>query len=213
MDVNIESDVVVRGHAFEDTIDGYFSLRDSLRQLMIRQSCNTAFVRILHAPVMEIPGLAVNEPVPLYIQEAYAGMIQQMTVLAEVKNDDIALSGIAEWKWEAEGNDILFSPECRLAEPAYVCGIKYHCEEVNRLEDIAEKPPAVKSVDTQPYFQLQHNFFEGRIESGTSRLDGTVVSLLVSRPINKSQPVVINFGLSKEISQKKLLLNFLQDHR
>ena len=73
---DLEADVIpVAGHLFEDTIDGYFPLSTSLGHLMTRQRAQTAWVSITHAPILHVPGLPPNAPVPLRTASDQVGML------------------------------------------------------------------------------------------------------------------------------------------
>lgn len=118
---------VIAAMAFEDTIDGYFPLRESLRQMLMRNRFESALVFIVQAPAMEIPGLPPEDPVPLYITEGHGSMIQQMAVLARLQDNQATVSGVAEWHWWGNHrmDDQDFSDMHRLAEPAFIRAIGF----------------------------------------------------------------------------------------
>ena len=119
------------GHVFEDTIDGYFSLQESIRQMMERQGFSAAVVYLDHAPAMEIPDLAPEDPVPLYVSDGYGCMINHMTLVVRYVDDEVEIEGMGDWRW-LDGplvDEPGFSPRHRLAEPAFIRGIGYHLPE------------------------------------------------------------------------------------
>lgn len=115
------------GSFFEDTIDGYFPLRESLRQMMERNAFDNALIRMIHAPAMDIPGLGADEPVPLYIVDHMSCMIHHMTLLIQYSVDTLHICGVAEWQWEGNyrAGESGFAMGHRLAEPALVRGIQW----------------------------------------------------------------------------------------
>lgn len=117
---------VIAGKAFEDTIDGYFPLRESLRQMLVRNECRTALVFILHAPAMEIPGLAPEDPVPLYITQGHGCILYEMALIVRLVAGNAVVTGLANWNWwgQHRADDPVFSDMHRLAEPAFIRGIQ-----------------------------------------------------------------------------------------
>lgn len=109
-----------RLYAFEDIIDGYFPLRISLMQMLERLGTPLAYVEITHAPIMQIPGLPHDAPVPLNIRAGRAGVIDRLHLRAEGNG---ALSGAGSWRWldGSHAGDVL-DPMTRLAEPVYLWG-------------------------------------------------------------------------------------------
>jgi hypothetical protein len=114
----------VDGRAFEDILDGYFPLNESVRQMMARHDFRFMRISILHAPVMNIRGLAPTEPVPLYLRKIYAGMIDSMVITAEQPAEGMQMSGSGTWMW-VDGTEETqrFPASTRLGEPAFVRGI------------------------------------------------------------------------------------------
>ena len=119
------------GHVFEDTIDGYFPLQESLRQMMERQGFSSAIVSLRFAPAMEIPNLAPHDPVPLYVSDGFGCMINRMTLVVRHVGDEVEIEGLGDWKWfDGQSVDALsFSPLHRLAEPAFIKGIGFKANE------------------------------------------------------------------------------------
>ena len=112
------------GCAFEDILDGYFPLGESLRQLMERRRFISVWVTILHAPVMNISGLPLTAPAPLFLPRIYSGMIDHMVLSAETSAEGIAMTGRGEWFWtDGRAETGTFPPLTRLGEPAFIRGI------------------------------------------------------------------------------------------
>ena len=112
------------GHAFEDILDGYFPLSESVRQLMERQHFICMWITILHAPVMNISGLPSTAPAPLFLPRIYSGMIDHMVLSAETSAGGIAMTGRGMWFWtDGRAETGTFPPLTRLGEPAFVRGI------------------------------------------------------------------------------------------
>lgn len=112
------------GCAFEDILDGYFPLSESLRQLMERQRFICMWITILHAPVMNISGLPSTAPAPLSLPRIYSGMIDHMVLSAETSAEGVAMTGRGMWFWtDGRTETGTFSPLTRLGEPAFVRGI------------------------------------------------------------------------------------------
>lgn len=63
---------------FQDILDGYFTLKESVRQMMVRHDLTWVWMALWHAPVMDIGGLGPREPVPLHLRDGYAGLIDAM---------------------------------------------------------------------------------------------------------------------------------------
>lgn len=112
------------GCAFEDILDGYFPLGESLRQLMERRRFICMWTTILHAPVMNISGLPSTAPVPLCLPRIYSGMIDHMVLSAETSAEGVAVTGRGVWFWtDGRAETGTFPPLTRLGEPAFVRGI------------------------------------------------------------------------------------------
>lgn len=116
----------VNGRVFEDTIDGYFALQESLLQLLVRQQFTSAWISIVEAPFIVLPDIPPTSPVPMKLHpHTPSGIIQYMAVVAAVRNDKIQLSGVARWSGLTQ--DSAFQQKLpqslRLAEPAFVRGI------------------------------------------------------------------------------------------
>lgn len=113
------------GHLFNDTIDGFFPLHVSLRHMLERNGYASAVITLQYAPIMFIPALPHDAPVPLNIKSsATTGIIKTMSFC--VAPDRIC--GTGTWQW-LPSDDAINEPTAvelnamtRLAEPAYVEG-------------------------------------------------------------------------------------------
>ena len=125
--------IPLAGHVFEDTIDGYFPLQESLRQMMERQGFVAAIVSLVLAPAMDIPDIAPVDPVPLYVTVGYGCMINRMSIIVRYADGKIETEGLGDWKWYNGPSigDRLFSPLYRLAEPAFVQGVGFKAGALN----------------------------------------------------------------------------------
>jgi hypothetical protein len=105
---------------FNDVIDGYFPLQISLSHLLVRLNTKLAYLEIRYAPIMDIPGLAHSDPVPLNVKVGRAGMIEKLHVRYESSGN---FSSNGSWHWlDAQEANSSFDKVIRLAEPAYVQG-------------------------------------------------------------------------------------------
>ena len=128
------------GQFFEDTIDGYFPLQESLKQMMERQGFSAAIVCLSYAPAMEIPDLAPSDPVPLYVTDGFGCMINRMTLVVRYSEGRAEIEGIGDWKW-FDGPLVdapHFSPLHRLAEPAFIKGVGFRASDLvaKKLEQL-----------------------------------------------------------------------------
>ena len=112
------------GASFEDIIDGYFPIETSIAQLLARRKLKHAVLLLTHAPIMHIPDLEPQAPVPLSIRQGRAGMIDQMVLFAQTDAQTCSISGQGIWRWldQTPTGDV-FDPQTRLAEPAFLLGI------------------------------------------------------------------------------------------
>ena len=105
---------------FNDVIDGYFPLQISLSHLLERLDTSLAYVEITYAPIMDIPGLKLFDPVPLNLKMGRVGMIEKLHVRYESSGN---FSSNGSWHWlDAQEANNSFDKVIRLAEPAYVEG-------------------------------------------------------------------------------------------
>lgn len=116
-----------QGVPFEDIIDGYFPLRVSLGQMMDRLGAARAFVELSHAPIMQIPGLSHEAPVPLNIRAGRAGIVERLALWVDRDpNGGLCLGGSGVWRWlDGDLGAPCLDPNTRLAEPAFVVGRWY----------------------------------------------------------------------------------------
>lgn len=114
---------LVDGTVFEDTIDGYFPLHLSLRQMLDRTGFAAALVILRHAPIMHLPGLPEDAPVPLRLPGGQAGLIRRLMVLVSQDGTRTPLQGVGRWGWF--GPEVPLGPDTRLGEPAFLRGIGF----------------------------------------------------------------------------------------
>lgn len=108
---------------FQDILDGYFTLRDSVRQMADRHAFAWATLTLMQAPVMDVPGLSRGEPVPLHLREGHAGLIETLVLTAvRVEGGDMRLFGVGEWRWFDDRAGTALPADVRLGEPAFVRG-------------------------------------------------------------------------------------------
>ena len=134
---------------FNDVIDGYFPLQISLSHLLERLDTSLAYVEITYAPIMDIPGLKLFDPVPLNLKMGRVGMIEKLHVRYESSGN---FSSNGSWHWlDAQEANNSFDKVIRLAEPAYVEGFfvsnKPVCNSMKVAKSIiADKMPIGKEV-------------------------------------------------------------------
>ena len=111
------------GRPFQDILDGYFPLRESVRQMAVRQGFGAVTLMLTQAPVMDVAGLAEDEPVPLHLREGYAGLIDTL-ILTGLRAADgrFRLFGGGDWRWFDARDDAALPADIRLGEPAFVQG-------------------------------------------------------------------------------------------
>lgn len=133
---------------FHDILDGYFTLKESVRQLMARHQLSWAWIVLRHAPVMEIDGLEPDAPVPLHLRDGYAGIIDAMVLTVThtggAESDAFVLVGTGEWRWLTSREDTALPKDIRLAEPAYLTGFGLsatrNARQIGADEVLAELP-------------------------------------------------------------------------
>lgn len=112
------------GRAFEDILDGYFPLGESVRQMMARNGFSSVWINLLHAPVMNLHGLPPTAPVPLHLPKTYSGMIDFMALTATLSDGETRLTGVGNWFWvDGREENNIFPTVTRLGEPAFIRGI------------------------------------------------------------------------------------------
>ncbi|MEP3845527.1 MAG: hypothetical protein ABJM43_09320 [Paracoccaceae bacterium] len=115
----------VRARVFEDTLDGYIPLELSIQYMLDRNRFQAAWIVLMHAPVMDIPGLAATAPVPLILSQSCSGLIDNMDIIATRHRDTAQLSGVGSWRWSAAMHETKFAPSHRLGEPVFIRGIGF----------------------------------------------------------------------------------------
>ena len=110
----------LKSHPFEDTIDGYFPLHESLVQMLERMGFASAIVTLDYAPIMHIDCLPGDAPVPLNIRAGFAGLIGKMTFCVTPDT----LCGVGTWRWlTADAHNVArFDAATRLGEPCFATG-------------------------------------------------------------------------------------------
>ena len=201
--------IITRAKVFEDTIDGYFPLSESLRQMMERNRFDTALVRILHAPAMEIPGLKPQDPVPLFITNGHGCMIHQMTLIVRLDGNKIAVSGAGEWSWIGEHRlkDDQFSTEHRLAEPAFIRGIQLGTTK-DSTDPVQNKSDAALSHENENnHLVLLHSsLVDSCIMKGHSSAVGTKIHIRLVEPDQcEQQELIASLVFEKEAKEMRLL--------
>ena len=121
---------------FNDVIDGYFPLQISLSLLLVRLNTTLAYLEIRYAPIMDIPGLAHFDPVPLNVKVGRVGMIEKLHVRYESSGN---FSSNGSWHWlDAQEANNSFDKVIRLAEPAYVQGFYASNKPVSNTMKVAK---------------------------------------------------------------------------
>lgn len=173
---------------FEDILDGYFPLRESLRQMMARRHLDNALVSLLHAPAMRIPGLAYDDPVPLYLNDGQAMLIDAMLLLVQLSTNDCQLSGVARWRMlgETVAETAAFEPTDRLAEPAFVRGVELMSVQSRAGPDTID--PTVATVHA--------HWVWGCITRGEFALNGRCLIASSNHPSVTARPVRVRADLA-----------------
>ena len=90
--------IPVEAARFEDIIDGYFPLQESLRQMLCRNGFASACVTLTHVPIMDIPNLAPEAPVPLRLIQGVSGIADRLDIIVTpIFAGLLAIIGIAVW--------------------------------------------------------------------------------------------------------------------
>lgn len=108
------------GRLFEDLVDGYFPLGESLRQGLARNGLSAALVLITQAPILHLPQSA--GPVPLRLPRGASGLIRRFWGYAWRQGAEVQLIGAGDWHWD-DGSLRPLNAATRLAEPAFLRGI------------------------------------------------------------------------------------------
>ena len=157
---------------FNDVIDGYFPLQISLSHLLKRLDTSLAYVEIKYAPIMDIPGLQLFDPVPLNLKVRRVGMIEKLHVRYESSGN---FSSNGSWHWfDAQEANNSFDKVIRLAEPAYVEGFFVSNKPVSNSMKvaksiIADEMPIGKEV-WGPFITKDYQSLSAK-SSGTKRKD------------------------------------------
>lgn len=126
---------------FHDILDGYFTLKESVRQMMTRNHLLWANFTLLHAPIMDISGLASDAPVPLHLRGHHAGMIDVMvlTVMRVAPHDtgEFILIGAGDWQWLNGPTDADLPKDIRLGEPAHLTGFGVSTQPLPKSKQMA----------------------------------------------------------------------------
>ena len=177
--------------AFDAIIDGYFPLAISVAQLMERLGATRAYLEITHAPIMHIPGLPQDAPVPLNISEGRAGLIDCMQLLVTREAGQTRLSGAGDWRWlDRSHHTATFDPFTRLAEPAYLTGFADFSQgTVRPIPNAAQIARRVTLSPAQPAARLDTLTMAGWSSSefiGPLYTDGVIQARKAKR--SKSEP-------------------------
>jgi hypothetical protein len=157
---------------FNDVIDGYFPLQISLSHLLKRLDTSLAYLEIKYAPIMDIPGLQLFDPVPLNLKVGRVGMIEKLHVRYESSGN---FSSNGSWHWfDAQEANNSFDKVIRLAEPAYVEGFFVSNKPVSNSMKvaksiIADEMPIGKEV-WGPFITKDYQSLSAK-SSGTKRKD------------------------------------------
>lgn len=107
--------------AFEDILEGYFPLRLSVADLMMRRNLTHATLELSFAPIIDVPGLPPDAPVPLNIRSGRAGMIRWARLDVQSMPGGSMVGGCGKWEWfDDTPQETALNPMTRLAEPALV---------------------------------------------------------------------------------------------
>ncbi len=158
--------IAVEAVPFEDFIDGYFPLGQSLRYLLDRRGFASAWIVMRVAPVMEIPGLRDHDPVPLHIDSKNEGQIDWLSASVRRSGSTAGYSGAARWAWNEPALDQsnVLSPIVRLAEPAFIRGIGFLPGDLQ-----TEALGAIRGTSrrTVVSIMMQNDDMQGRLGAGT----------------------------------------------
>ncbi|WP_417599497.1 hypothetical protein [Pararhodobacter oceanensis] len=123
---------------FQDILDGYFTLRESLCQMMARHGFQWAWLTLRHAPIMQIDGLPPEAPVPLHMRDGYAGFIDgMMLTVIRRGSSDLLLHGSGAWRWLDRPDTTGLPQDIRLGEPAYLTGFGLSARPIAPLRRIS----------------------------------------------------------------------------
>ncbi|MEP6021344.1 MAG: hypothetical protein ABJ251_22965 [Paracoccaceae bacterium] len=140
----------VRAQVFEDTLDGYIPLELSIQYMLDRNGFQAAWIVLMHAPVMDIPGLAASAPVPVTLDTSCSGLIDSMDMIATRGNDGTQMSGVGSWRWNAaeRAHETEFAQTHRLGEPVFIRGIGFECAETPSIVSLSFGPMTIADAQT-----------------------------------------------------------------
>ncbi len=211
----MDDDCSFLGVFFEDIIEGYFPLRESLTQLLIRQSFDFAFVSFIFAPTFKNNQVRKNSTVSYHVETINSGMLTYFTALAELRNTEIDATGVASWCWKKNYPTGVyhFLTSDRLAEPAFVRGfglipkngdetVSYN-QEKSSGSNIALRTPSLKprplnSSHNHLRLNIKHSVINGKIVRGDILQNGNNIILVPKR-------------LEDEVNQQNYVVNFEND--
>ena len=161
---------------FEDVIDGYFPIGESLKQMLQRFHANSAWVNFIYAPIIRGDHLAPSDPVPVNVAGCVSGMINDVSIFISMENRDVVLTGVGDWHWHnATTNESEpLAPSNRLVEPVFVRGylfmneleektIRQNCNEKenNMLQVNSEKSKTItKGIDIKLHLEAQFGLIQ-----------------------------------------------------
>ena len=165
--------IAVEAVPFEDFIDGYFPLGQSLRYLLDRRGFASAWIVMRVAPVMEIPGLRDHDPVPLHIDSKYEGQIDWLSASVRRSGSTAGYFGAARWAWNEPALDLsnVLSPVVRLAEPAFIRGIGFLPGDLQ-----TEALGAIRGTSgrTAVSILMQNDNMQGRLSESAGAIDRVI---------------------------------------
>ncbi|HBZ43998.1 MAG TPA: hypothetical protein DEO85_08090 [Maritimibacter sp.] len=105
---------------FDDILDGYFPLGESLAQCLDRNRFGAALIVLTHAPILDLADRPDTAPVPLRLGGQTSGLIRRLMVVVTTGRP---VQGQGDWQWHDENTNRALTAHTRLAEPAFVRGI------------------------------------------------------------------------------------------
>tara|TARA_B100001093_G_C26803767_1_gene1004568 strand:+ start:499 stop:1149 length:651 start_codon:yes stop_codon:yes gene_type:complete len=141
----------LKAQCFEDIIDGYFPLKESLKQMLGRFHSSAAWINFRFSPMINQGNLRPSDPVPLQVDGFRAGLINEASILVISTKGDVILTGIADWSWHGSDREAEpeLSPYHRLAEPALVRGCLLNGETEPLLENLENSLSKKRDVDSE----------------------------------------------------------------
>ena len=141
----------MKAQCFEDIIDGYFPLKESLKQMLRRFHSSAAWINFKFSPLINQENLKPSDPIPVRVDGFRTGLINEASILVVLQKEQVILTGIADWCWHGSANlaEPELSPLHRLAEPALVRGCLLDGETdllLENLENILSKKRDIGSA-------------------------------------------------------------------